>query len=584
MTMTKRKKNVSSKQSDASGGSGQTATYRVHYKIPDEVSDRKEFRTRLANKIRDLKELSLAMANHPRVLEGMEKYVLQSPRFSLNKFRKTFLNPYKNEFAQVKVKLSTGKEMPLYVGSNLHESTFAYVHGAFKAREVLKRLFLKVVKDCEIMFSLFGRDPFMGLKLRKMKYTKAFAYNFVVGLGRKLDQPIPQFRVEPKVIRQWYDDLFEPKTDNQKKFHERAQVMVDNPGKVIAVLTDFFKDCGLPSDNWELLKSTLSHRFPKVYASPFRHLICYIAVKHGFQPQFDLDKLFPRPEFNDLPIQLVMSKKYVIKRPGNSSEMTELVCKGKSIDLIFPNKGKPLEVTIKFPKAVVRRICAGAVLSSFRVDLDRDGQPRIDVILRKVPSPWSTKLWKMELEKTRVVALDINRLGEHMLSFNQPTDNSVFKELNRKYQAVSDQIKQYKSSDHWQLGQLHRRRSNLLKTAHSLVPRFIASVIVNSGAEVLVTEFLTVTTRKTKGSLAKAITTMPQKEELIAKALAICRKLGHAVEHRIVNPRHVNFKVHFGCGGRLDRGPGQWDYAPCKRCGEKVNTHQNAAELLAARS
>ncbi len=53
----------------------------------------------------------------------------------------------------------------------------------------------------------------------------------------------------------------------------------------------------------------------------------------------------------------------------------------------------------------------------------------------------------------------------------------------------------------------------------------------------------------------------------------------HAVEHRI-----VNFKVHFGCGGRLDRGPGQWDYAPCDSCGKKVNTHQNAAKLLAARS
>ncbi|MCG3220657.1 MAG: transposase, partial [Candidatus Heimdallarchaeota archaeon] len=58
-------------------------------------------------------------------------------------------------------------------------------------------------------------------------------------------------------------------------------------------------------------------------------------------------------------------------------------------------------------------------------------------------------------------------------------------------------------------------------------------------------------------------------------------ELGYDVQLETVNPYHTS-TIHHKCGGSLIRQPGQYDVAPCKNCGQQVNTHFNAAHNIAS--
>ncbi|MFX0066406.1 MAG: hypothetical protein ACFFC7_29960 [Candidatus Hermodarchaeota archaeon] len=47
----------------------------------------------------------------------------------------------------------------------------------------------------------------------------------------------------------------------------------------------------------------------------------------------------------------------------------------------------------------------------------------------------------------------------------------------------------------------------------------------------------------------------------------------------VVDPRGTN-RVHVGCGGRLKRSKKYYDLAPCTKCDDLVNTHDNAAKAV----
>ena len=55
------------------------------------------------------------------------------------------------------------------------------------------------------------------------------------------------------------------------------------------------------------------------------------------------------------------------------------------------------------------------------------------------------------------------------------------------------------------------------------------------------------------------------------------------MELATVPPYHTSSK-HYGCGGMISRDPqnGQYDYASCTKCGQQVNTHENAALNIAS--
>jgi len=81
----------------------------------------------------------------------------------------------------------------------------------------------------------------------------------------------------------------------------------------------------------------------------------------------------------------------------------------------------------------------------------------------------------------------------------------------------------------------------------------------------------------TKGALAKAIYTMPDNSFIYDKAVWLASsELGYDVNLEQVNPFNTS-RLHNVCGGVLDRKLDHYDYAYCKNCGLKVNTHVNAA-------
>ncbi len=53
-------------------------------------------------------------------------------------------------------------------------------------------------------------------------------------------------------------------------------------------------------------------------------------------------------------------------------------------------------------------------------------------------------------------------------------------------------------------------------------------------------------------------------------------ELGYDVQLEEVLPYNTSTS-HHRCGGVLTRQLGQYDIAPCNKCGQQVNTHKNAA-------
>ena len=106
--------------------------------------------------------------------------------------------------------------------------------------------------------------------------------------------------------------------------------------------------------------------------------------------------------------------------------------------------------------------------------------------------------------------------------------------------------------------------------------------MVKKQCQVLKIEHLTSDPAGTKGALAKAIYTMPDSLFIYKKAVWLASlNLGCDVRLESVSPYHTS-SLHYGCGGTLAREPGQYDVAPCRKCGQQVNTHSNAASNIAS--
>jgi hypothetical protein len=106
--------------------------------------------------------------------------------------------------------------------------------------------------------------------------------------------------------------------------------------------------------------------------------------------------------------------------------------------------------------------------------------------------------------------------------------------------------------------------------------------MVKKQCKVLKIEELTADPTGTKGSLAKAIYTMPDSLMIYKKAVWLASlELGYDVQLQTVLPHHTS-SIHYGCGGTLSRQQGYYDIVPCQQCGQRVNTHSNAAYNIAS--
>ena len=100
--------------------------------------------------------------------------------------------------------------------------------------------------------------------------------------------------------------------------------------------------------------------------------------------------------------------------------------------------------------------------------------------------------------------------------------------------------------------------------------------------KVLKIERLTADPTGTKGTLAKAIYTMPDSLFIYKKAVWLASlELGYEVQLKTVNPYQTS-AIHNNCGGSITRQKGQYDFAPCTKCGQQINTHFNAAQNIAS--
>ena len=198
-----------------------------------------------------------------------------------------------------------------------------------------------------------------------------------------------------------------------------------------------------------------------------------------------------------------------------------------------------------------------------------------------------------------MLGIDINRLGRYMVVFNIPVPlppdllllakryqkltDKVFKELNKGF------LNKRKHCDirrtcklKGELNRVYNRRSRLLREITRRLPHFLAAVMVKKQCQTLKIEELANDPTNKKGALAKAISNMPNSLHIYKKAVWLASlELGYDVQLRAVPPHHTS-SIHYGCGGIIARDEYHHDIAPCSKCGQQINTHENAAMNIAS--
>ena len=410
-------------------------------------------------------------------------------------------------------------------------------------------------------------------------------------------------------------------SDNQKAFLNKLRLLKLEQQIVIPFVTSWINS--YQHSRWKSLKK-LSKELAEIIGKPNRNLfsaVRQIVVFTLFDqiikgvPQLvkgvSMPKLVPLPfkrkKKGRLPVKLLMKKDYVITREGKAKELTKQVKRQGTTVLGFPQKGKKkLTAQVLFPPKVLEYIHKGAEIKVFQISSGGSPsfKPRVDVVLQGTHDCfYSSKLLHSYLPhipggRKKVLGVDINRLGEYMVVFNAPVHlPDDLHKLAERYDKLTDKVlknlgralhmkcKAYNRLGACKLkGELNRvytRRHRLLREITRRLPHFLAAVMVKKQCHTLKIETLAADAAGTKGALAKAIYTMPDSLYIYKKAVWLASlELGYDVQLEGVPPYHTSTR-HYGCGGTLVRKTGQYDVAPCKKCGQEVNTHQNAALNIA---
>jgi len=413
-------------------------------------------------------------------------------------------------------------------------------------------------------------------------------------------------------------------TKNQQAFLNKLKLLKQEQHVVVPFLTSWINS--YHSSRWKSLKK-LAKELAEIIGKPtrklfsaLRQIIVFTLFDHYMQsvPQLlkglNLENLVPLPfkrkKKGKLPVKLLMKKDYVITREGNSKELTNKVKKQGTTILGFPQKGKKkLTAEVLFSPKVLQYLDNGAEIKVFQVSSGGAPgfKPRVDVVLEGAHDCFHSSnllksyLLKIPKGKQSILGLDVNRLGKYMVVFNTPVSlpkdlmllakrylkltDKVLEELNRGFlnkRKVYDVKGSCKLKG--ELNRVYQRRSRLLREITSLLPHFLAAVMVKKKCETLKIENLSADPTGTKGALAKAIYNMPDSLYIYKKAVWLASlELGYDVKLQVVDPYYTSSR-HYGCGGTISRRKGQHDFAPCSKCGQKVNTHSNAALNIASLS
>ncbi len=410
---------------------------------------------------------------------------------------------------------------------------------------------------------------------------------------------------------------------NQQSFLAKLKLLVQEKQQVASFVTSWINTP--QKSRWKSLKALaqqitefVGKKNRKLF-SAVRLIVVFALFDHLMEsvPQLVLSTLpeevvprpFKRKKKGKLPIKLLMKKEYVITREGNAKVLTAKVKKQGWTELGFPQRGKKkVKARVLFPPKVLEYLRNGASIKIMQVSCGEvpSYKTRIDVVLEGAHECFrSTTLLHQYMitipaGNAPTLGVDINRLGKFMVAFNTPVKLSpdllklaesythltdkVLKELNRglaKKRKLRDSHGCCKLIG--ELNRVYTRRSRILREILRLLPFFLAAVIVKHHSRVLKIEELNVDPTGTKGALAKAIYTMPDNSFIYEKAVWLASsELGYDVLLEQVNPFNTS-RHHNVCGGVLDRKLGHYDYAYCKACGLKVNTHFNAALNISAK-
>ncbi len=411
---------------------------------------------------------------------------------------------------------------------------------------------------------------------------------------------------------------------NQKTFLTKLKLLNKEQNSVVPFLTSWINSP--QTSRWKSLR-TLAEQLAKVIGKPSRKLFSAVRLIIVFtlfdkymqsvpqllkalSPTKVVPIPFKRKKKGRLPIKLLMKKDYVITREGNSQDLTKILKKQGWTELGFPKKGKKkLTAEVHFPPKVIEYIQNGAHIRVFQVSSGQapSFKPKVEAVLEGSHNCFHsstllhTYLSQIPAKKTPVLGVDINRLGKYMVRFNTsiPLPQDLLT-LAKQYTNLSEKVlpelgrgllRKRKAYDtrgccklKGELNRVHTRRNRILREITRLLPHFLAAVMVKKMCKVFKLENLTGDPTNTKGALAKAIYTMPDSLFIYKKAVWLASlELGYDVQIEAVPPHHTS-SIHHGCGGVLDRQTGRYDIAPCKKCGQQVNTHDNAAQNIASLS
>ncbi len=446
----------------------------------------------------------------------------------------------------------------------------------------------------------------------------------------QLNSTLPT-RIQTEVLQAIDDTLFYQKhelsllphlTKNQQAFMKKLQLLKKEQNIVVPFLTSWINSP--QSSRWKSLKA-LAEQLAIIIGKPnrklfsaVRQIVIFTLFDHYMQSVPQLVKGLPvenvvpipfkRKKKGRLPIKLLMKKNYVITRQGNAQELTDQIRKQGWTELGFPKKGKQrLAAQVHFSSKLLEYLNNGANIKVFQVSSGHapSYKPRVDVVLEGAHGCFHSStllhryLSQIPGKKISTLGVDINRLGQYMLVFNSavplPPDlldlanhydhlsKKVLDELNRGFLRKRKEYDVHGSCKlKGELKRVYTRRSRILREITRLLPHFLAAVLVKKKCKVLRIERLTADATGTKGALAKAIYTMPDSLFIYKKAVWLASlELGYKVHLESVNPFHTSSN-HHNCGGSLVRHKGQYDVAPCTKCGQQVNTHFNAAQNIAS--
>ena len=483
---------------------------------------------------------------------------------------------------------------------------------------------------------IFGRSPRMEKYLyKKWEVSRLYVINLINRTRRQIDKYCPnslkfntklplltQKEIERAIIR-YYKKLCEELTSTQqgrslKDFLENTRLLTANVTAVAPMLTSW-NNVEHPS-RWKSMKE-LNRRIAEVVGKPSRMFFSALRtiVVFALFPQIGetvkkiLEKTHPEKVVNPpyrrkkkgrAPIILLMNERFVVMRPGNSEHMTFLARADGEFEIGFLLKNHPrITAKLVFSKKVRGYLLNGARIRVLyiRYSSAPSYKVRVSVVLEGPQEIFiGTKLTrefakKIKVPKSEYMGVDVNRIGKQMVALSN--DVKLPKELltltERYYKLSKTKIPELsysltnkgKKKDSYsyvktkgELSRVTQRKFRILKEIKSILPHFLAAVMVKAKCKVLFQEDLEIDPRGKKGALAKAIRTMPKGAYIFEKAVLIASSiLGYEIKLMRVDSRGTS-RYHNGCRGTLERSLKRYDRARCRKCGNIVDTHVNSAK------